>query len=71
MRNGSGPGGSALMVRGNDHMLSLSEMLLIMTMFHNSAYKDFKHYFEHGIKHEYAGLFGQTLCYARVRGQII
>ena len=46
-------------------MLSLSEMLLIMIMFHNSAYKDFKHYYEHGIKHEYASLFGETPCYAR------
>ena len=51
--------------RQRDHMLSLSERLLIMTMFHNSAYKDFKHYYEHGIKHEYAELFGQTPCYAR------
>lgn len=51
--------------RHRDHMLSLSERLLIMTMFHNSAYKDFKHFYEHGIKHEYAGLFGQTPCYAR------
>ena len=51
--------------RQRDHMLSLSEMMLIMTMFHNSAYKDFKHYYEHGIKQEYAELFGQTPCYAR------
>ena len=51
--------------RQRDHMLSLSERLLIMTMFHNSAYKDFKHFYEHGIKHEYASLFGQTPCYAR------
>ena len=34
--------------RHRDHMLSLSERLLIMTMFHNSAYKDFKHFYEHG-----------------------
>ena len=32
--------------RQRDHMLSLSEMMLIMIMFHNSAYKDFKHYYE-------------------------
>ena len=51
--------------RQRDHMLSLSERLLIMTMFHNSAYEDFKHFYEHGIKHEYASLFGQTPCYAR------
>ena len=51
--------------RLRDHMLSLSEMLLIMTMFHNSAYKDFKRYHEPGIKHEYAELFGQTPCHAR------
>lgn len=52
-------------IRQRAGLLSLSEMLLIMTLFHHSAYKDFKHYYEHGIKHEYAALFGQTPCYAR------
>lgn len=46
-------------------MLCLCEQMLIMTLFHLSAYKDFKHFYIYGIQGEYRSLFKEAPCYAR------
>jgi hypothetical protein len=51
--------------RQREGMLCLSEMMLIMTLFHLSAYKDFKHFYIYGIQGEYRSLFKEVPCYAR------
>ena len=51
--------------RQRSGMLCLSEMMLIMTLFHLSAYKDFKHFYIYGIQGEYRNLFKEVPCYAR------
>ena len=33
--------------------LSLGEMLSILVLFHVSAYKDFKHFWHYGLRHQY------------------
>lgn len=37
--------------------LCLSEMLFIMVLFHVSPFKDFKHFYIHGVEREYRCLF--------------
>ena len=37
--------------------LRLSEMLLIMVLFHLSSFRDFKHFYLYGVCHEYRSLF--------------
>ena len=39
--------------------LSLGEMLLVMVLFHLSAYKDFKHFRLDGIRQEYRDCLGE------------
>jgi hypothetical protein len=48
--------------RGN---LSLSEMLCIVVMFHLSGFRNFKLFYEYGIKGRYQGYFKNLPCYAR------
>lgn len=45
--------------------LCLSERLFIMVLFHISPFKDFKHFYLHGIEGKYRSLFGELPCYAR------
>lgn len=45
--------------------LCLSEMLFIMVLFHVSPFKDFKHFYIHGIEGKYRSLFASIPCYAR------
>jgi transposase len=45
--------------------LCLSEMLFIMVLFHVSPFKDFKHFYLHGVQGKYRELFGALPCYAR------
>jgi len=48
--------------------LCLSEMLFIMTLFHLSAYKDFKHFWLYGICYKYRSYFKQLPSYGRFVG---
>ena len=52
-------------LRKREGYLSLSEMLLIEIFFHLSPYKDFKHYYLHGIMNEHRDKFGKLPCYQR------
>jgi len=45
--------------------LCLGEMLFIMVLFHISAYKDFKHFWLYGIRHQYRDCFGELPSYGR------
>ena len=45
--------------------LSLGEMLFIMVLFHISPYKDFKHFWFYGLRHQYRGCFGELPSYSR------
>ena len=45
--------------------LSLGEMLFIMVLFHISSYKDFKHFWFHGVLQEYRSCFGDLPSYGR------
>jgi hypothetical protein len=45
--------------------LSLGEMLLIVVLYHFSAYKDFKHFYQYGVCKEYRDCFRQLPCYER------
>lgn len=51
--------------RNREGFLSLSEKLFIQILFHFSAYKDFKHYYEYGIQQEHRDKFGKLACYQR------
>ena len=51
--------------RDRQGKLCLSEMLFIMVLFHASPYKDFKHFYIHGVEGEYRKLFAEVPCYAR------
>ncbi len=52
-------------VRNRSGKLSLSEMLCIVVMFHLSAFRNFKLFYEYGIKDMYRGYFKELPCYAR------
>lgn len=45
--------------------LSLGEMLFIMVLFHLSPFKDFKHFWVHGIEQKYRDHFGDLPSYGR------
>ena len=45
--------------------LCLGEMLSIMVLFHISAYKDFKHFWLYGLRHEYRDCFAELPSYSR------
>lgn len=45
--------------------LSLGEMLFIMVLFHLSPFKDFKHYWFHGVEQKYRDCFGDLPSYGR------
>ena len=45
--------------------LSLGEMLFIMVLFHISPYKDFKHFWFYGLRHQYRDCFGELPSYSR------
>ena len=45
--------------------LSLGEMLFIMVLFHLSPFKDFKHFWVHGVEQKYRGCFGDLPSYGR------
>ncbi|MCY3537455.1 MAG: hypothetical protein F4162_05225 [Synechococcus sp. SB0676_bin_10] len=45
--------------------LSLGETLLILVLFPISAYKDFKHCWHYGLRHEYRDCFGALPRYGR------
>lgn len=45
--------------------LSLGEMLFIMVLFHLSPFKDFKHFWIHGVEQKYRDCFGDLPSYAR------
>lgn len=45
--------------------LSLGEMLFIMVLFHLSPFKDFKHFWVHGVEQKYRGWFGELPSYGR------
>ena len=51
--------------REREGYLSLGEMLLIVVLYHFSAYKDFKHFYRYGVCQEYRSYFRQVPCYAR------
>ena len=45
--------------------LSLGEMLFIMVLFHLSPFKDFKHFWIHGVEQKYRDCFGNLTSYGR------
>lgn len=45
--------------------LTLGEMLFIMVLFHLSPFKDFKHFWVHGVEQKYRDCFGEVPSYAR------
>lgn len=45
--------------------LSLGEMLFIMVLFHLSPFKDFKHFWVHGVEQKYRDHFGDLPSYGR------
>ena len=45
--------------------LALGEMLFIMVLFHLSPFKDFKHFWVHGVEQKYRDCFGDLPSYAR------
>jgi len=45
--------------------LTLGEMLFIMVLFHLSPFKDFKHFWVHGVEQKYRDCFGELPSYAR------
>ena len=45
--------------------LSLSEMLLIMILFHTDSFKNFKYFYIYGIGHKYRDCFNQLPTYER------
>ena len=45
--------------------LSLGEMLFIMVLFHLSPFKDFKHFWVHGVEQKYRDCFGDLPSYGR------
>lgn len=45
--------------------LSLGEMLFIMVLFHLSPFKDFKHFWLHGVEQKYRDQFGDLPSYGR------
>ncbi len=45
--------------------LSLSEMLLIMVLFHHSPFKDFKHFWIYGVEQKYRSYFTDLPSYGR------
>jgi hypothetical protein len=45
--------------------LCLSEMLLVMVLFHTSPFKDFKHFYLYGVCMKYRSYFGELPCYER------
>lgn len=45
--------------------LSLGEMLFIMVLFHLSPFKDFKHFWFHGVEQKYRDCFGDLPSYGR------
>lgn len=45
--------------------LTLGEMLFIMVLFHLSPFKDFKHFWLHGVEQKYRDCFGELPSYAR------
>ncbi len=45
--------------------LSLGEMLFIMTLFHLSPFRDFKHFWRYGIQDKYRDCFGDLPSYER------
>jgi hypothetical protein len=45
--------------------LSLGEMLFIMVLFHLSPFKDFKHFWLHGVEQKYRSCFGDLPSYGR------
>lgn len=51
--------------RRREGKLSLGEMLFIMVLFHLSPFKDFKHFWIHGVEQKYRGCFGDLPSYAR------
>ena len=44
--------------------LSLAEMLFIMVLFHLLPFKDFKHFWLHGVEQKYRNCFGDLPSYA-------
>ena len=51
--------------RRREGRLSLGEMLFIMVLFHLSPFKDFKHFWIHGIEGKYRDCFGELPSYGR------
>ena len=51
--------------RIRDGTLSLGEMLFVMVLFQISAYKDFKHFWHHGLTQEYRDCFAELPSYSR------
>ena len=45
--------------------LSLGEMLFVMVLFHLSPFKDFKHFWMHGVEQKYRDHFGDLPSYGR------
>ena len=41
-------------------------MLLIMVLFHISAYKNFKHFWRYGLRYEYRACLGALPSYSRL-----
>ena len=51
--------------RRREGKLSLGEMLFIMVLFHLSPFKDFKHFWIHGVEQKYRDCFGVLPSYGR------
>ena len=51
--------------RRREGKLSLGEMLFIMVLFHLSPFKDFKHFWVHGVEQKYRACFGDLPSYGR------
>ncbi|MCP4122215.1 MAG: IS982 family transposase [Bacteroidetes bacterium] len=51
--------------RRRQGMLSLSEMLLIMVLFHADSFKNFKYFYIYGISHKYRDCFSEIPSYER------
>ena len=51
--------------RRREGKLSLGEMLFIMVLFHLSPFKDFKHFWVHGVEQKYRDCFGDLPSYGR------